>query len=118
MHIVSNSERIRQLNALASALRALLPALDSVEALRGSIPAFERSLVETTRLLEHGFVQDDLSTLSRAVPKLFWLHKEWTPQLERRPDGSYVEPSWFNVADGLHQAVQDAAEELRVVGRY
>ena len=118
MHIVSNSERVRQLNVLASALRALLPVLDSVEALRGSIPGFERCLAETTRFLDHGFVQDDLSILSRAVPKLFWLHKEWTPHLERQPDGSYAEPSWFNAADGLHQAVQDAAEELRVVGRY
>jgi len=118
MHIVSNIERIRQLNALASAVQALLPALDGVQVLRGSIPAFERCLAETTRLLEHGFVQDDLSSLSRAVPKLFWLHKEWTPQLERRADGSYVEPSWFNAVDRLHQEVQDAAEELRVVGRY
>ena len=68
--------------------------------------------------LDHGFEQDDLSTLSRAVPRLFWLHKEWTPQLVQRPDGTFAEPPWFDAADRLHHAVQNAAEELRVVGRY
>lgn len=118
MHLVDNGERVRQLRALGSAIQALLPALSGVETLRGSMPAYESCLAETKRLLDHCFTQDDLSALSRAVPRLFWLHKEWTPQLVQRADGSFAEPTWFDAADRLHQAVQDAAEALRIIGRY
>jgi hypothetical protein len=118
MRLVNDSERVRQLKALAAALEAFLPTLEATSALAGSVSAYEQCLAETNRLLAGGFTQDDLSALSRAVPRLFWLHKEWTPHLEQGDNGGFSEPAWFKAADALHEAVQNAAEELRVVGRY
>ena len=118
MHLVDNTERLQQLKSLVAAIQAFLPVLAGVEDLRKSIPAYEACVAEAERLVAEGFSQADLSNLSRAVPCLFWIHKEWMPQLEQATDGNYSEPSWFRVADSLHQAVHDAAEELRVIGRY
>ncbi len=118
MHLVDKSERIRQLNALKEAIEAFLPTLREVDGLRRSYPAYQACLAEVTRLLDQGFSQEELEVLSRGVPRLFWVHKEWTPQLERMTDGSYREPLWFETAERLHQRVQVCAEELRVIGRY
>lgn len=118
MQLVDDGDRVRQLTALKTAIVAFLPVVSSVDTLRSSVPAFQGCLTEVERLLSDGFNQEELSALSRAVPRLFWLHKEWTPQLERAADGGYQEPSWFAAADTLHQHVQDTAEELRIVGRY
>ncbi len=118
MHMVDDGDRVRQLNDLKRAIEAFLPIVSRVDELRAFAAAYEACLAEVERLLAEGSDQEQLSCLSRAIPRLFWLHKEWTPQLERTADGLYREPAWFAAADSLHQHVQDAAEELRIVGRY
>ncbi|PTU66076.1 hypothetical protein DB032_14665 [Chromobacterium sp. Panama] len=109
---------MQQLSELKSAIVAFMPVVSEVATLQGSVAAFQGCLAEIDRLLSEGFCQDDLNVLSRAVPRVFWLHKEWTPELERMVDGRYREPWWFVAADKLHQRVQEAAEELKIVGRY
>lgn len=109
---------MQQLSELKSAIVAFIPVASEMAALQGSVAAYQGGLAEIDRLLSEGFCQDDLSVLSRAVPRVFWLHKEWTPELERIVDGRYREPSWFAAADKLHQRVQDAAEALKIVGWY
>jgi hypothetical protein len=118
MHMVDDGDRVRRLNDLKRAIEALLPIMSGIDVLRSSVAAYEACLAEVVRLIAEGSDQEQLSSLSRAIPRLFWLHKEWTPQLERTADGLFREPAWFAAADTLHQHVQDAAEELRIVGRY
>jgi hypothetical protein len=90
----------------------------TTEELRESASAYRACEEEVSRLLDSSFSQEDLSRLSRAVPRIFWLHKEWVPPLVQKPDGSYEEAQWFVAADPLHQRVDQLASELRVLRRY
>ena len=118
MHLYTDAERVKQLRALEQALSAFIPVIAETEELRSSESAYRACMEEISRLLSCGFSQEDLSRLSRAVPRLFWLHKEWTPPLDRKSEGNYKEARWFADADRLHERVVQLASELRVMGRY
>lgn len=64
------------------------------------------------------FTQEKLSALSRSVPAIFWLHKEWSPIFTLNHVGEYVVPAWFPEADNLHSKVMEAASTLRIMGTY
>ena len=82
-HFYTEADRRVQLRALEQALEQFLDVLRSTPELRAPIRDYEENLGEVRRLLAEGFNQDALSALSRAVPRLFWLHKEWIPPLPK-----------------------------------
>jgi hypothetical protein len=119
MHYYSQVERATHLKELVGALEALLPELER----SGKYPAkqldYKRACERAKELLLEGFTQEDLSALSRSVPRLFWLHKEWMPPLESiKAGGGFGEPEWFRSLEPLEAKVSEAAEKLRVVGVY
>jgi hypothetical protein len=120
LHYYSELERRQHLQNLVDALAVFIPALEKSKHYADRVIAFQQALVETKRLLAESFVQEDLSNLSRNVPKLFWLHKDWQPPLESfTPEsGRIVEPEWFKQLEPLELSVSEAAEKLRVVGEY
>ncbi|KJV24803.1 hypothetical protein VI06_21125 [Aquitalea magnusonii] len=87
--MISHLDRMLQLSELQSAIVAFIPEVSDVAMFQEAVVAYHRCLVEIDRLLSEGFCQDDLSVLSRAIPRVFWLHKEWTPDLERMADGGW-----------------------------
>lgn len=115
MHIYSDEERREHLQTLVDAIEKLLPELEVNHQSMRDVPAYTQALDRTKQLLSCGFVQSELSELSRAVPRLFWLHKDWIPPLEGQPP---KEPTWFKRLEPLEGEVQRAAEKLRVVGEY
>jgi hypothetical protein len=116
----TQAERQQQLQLLAEALARLLPELELSGQYSEQLGAYRNALRETQRLLEQGFVQDDLGMLSRGVPRLFWLHKEWTPPLEQSKgeNGACFEPAWFRRLAPFEECVTAAAEKLKVIGEY
>ena len=85
----------------------------------GVIVVRDGLVLAAKQLLADGFNQEELSALSRSVPRLFWLHKEWIPPLEPAKTGSgFTEPAWFQRLEPLESNVSAAAEKLRVIGEY
>lgn len=115
MHYFSEKQRVEQLRSLIGSINLLIPALQESKQYVDSIETLQEAALEANRLLVEGFVQDDLSNLSRSVPRLFWLHKEWCPPLEA--DG-LSEPLWFKTLAPLEAKVTEASERLRVIGEY
>lgn len=108
----------KHLQEFSRSLEAFLSHVEAVPELQSSAPSYRECLVRADNLLANGFSQEQLSELSRSVPQLFWLHKEWVPPLELALDGRWVEPRWFREYAPKHQAVVEAAEQLRVLGEY
>jgi hypothetical protein len=70
-------------------------------------------------LLSEGFSQSDLGTLGGQIPALFWLHKEWAPNLEwDAATGRYRAPAWFEELEPLERRVVAARDMLRQIGYY
>jgi hypothetical protein len=118
-HYFTNAERVSQILSLIAALEALIVGLNQTRlypAVRGQ---YEIVTEQAKQLLSAGFSQADLGSLYREVPGLFWLHKEWSPALEKNQDGSeFSEPEWFKLLEPLEQNVITAAAVLRQVGEY
>ena len=112
----SHAVRVKQLHQLRQALVDFISVIDKTHELSEWRSAYEQSLVEVDKLIEGDFDQAALSALSRAIPKLFWVHKEWIPPLTLTPDGRWEEPLWFKEANSKHQEVTDLAFAFRVVG--
>lgn len=98
--------RVLQLDELRLAIEALLPLLDGVAELAGHRPEYQQALAESLSLRPGSLAQGQLDELSRSVPRLFWLHKEWVPP----------QAPWFARLDEAHERVVRAAERLRVTG--
>lgn len=118
MRLRRQAEKTSALSELKSAIEAFLPVVRGTPELQHAVEAYEACVEEAERLLAGGFRQEDLSLLADAVPRLFWLHKEWVPPLERTVDGKWQEPEWFRRAEPLHRRVIEAASQLRVLGKY
>lgn len=112
------AEKTEALKELKTAIEALLPVVRDTAELQHAAEAYQACIEEAERLLSSGFHQEDLSSLADALPRLFWLHKEWVPPLERTIDGRWQEPEWFKRAEPLHRRVIEAASQLRVLGEY
>ena len=117
-HRYTVEERITQLQALATALREAIPVVAAHSPVAHRDAEFSAALTECERLLQTGFTQEELSTLSRAVPNLFPRYKEWMPPMDRAPNGQLFEAPWFAEVDAKLQPVVHAAEKLRQVGFY
>jgi phosphoglycerate-specific signal transduction histidine kinase len=115
VHIYTEVERREHLHTLVDAIEKLLPELEVDQQSLRHVSAYTQALDKANQLLSCGFIQSELSELSRAVPRLFWLHKDWAPPLEGLPP---TEPMWFKRLEPLEGEVQRAAEKLRVVGEY
>lgn len=109
-------ERIAHLRELEAALAALLPVLDEQPEFAARRPAYAWALGEARRLLMAGFTQGELTALGRAVPALFWLHKDWVPPLEEAVPGRWEAPVWYAALEPLERRVVRAAEQIRVIG--
>ena len=119
LHYYSEQDRARHLQDLVDAIEAFLPELMQSRQYFETVMAYQRSCAEAKQLLLLGFVQEDLSNLSRSVPKLFWLHKEWSPPTEwLAPAGDSRDAHWFKRLEPLEAAVTAAAENLRVLGEF
>lgn len=120
LHYFTSTERQQQLRTLAAALERLLAELELSGHYQEQLSAYHASFAEARRLLENGFNQEDLSSLSRNVPRLFWLHKDWLPPLEKskNKDGAFSEPAWFQRLAPVEEQVSAAAEKLRIIGEY
>ncbi len=116
----TSAERQQQLQMLAEALEQLIPELQLSGRYPEQLGGYRSAFAEAQRLLSSGFNQEDLSSLSRGVPRLFWLHKDWLPPLEQSQDnaGTFSEPAWFQKLEPLEEHVTAAAEKLRVIGEY
>lgn len=117
-HRYTAEERITQLTRLAAALREAIPAVALHSPVAHRDVEFRAALAECERLLQTGFTQEELSTLSRAVPNLFPRYKDWMPPMERAPNGQLFEAPWFAELDAKLQPVVHAAGKLREVGYY
>jgi hypothetical protein len=119
MHHYSQAERAEHLSDLIDAIEAFLPELERSGQYRWTRSDYENACSVAKQLLASGFNQEELNTLSRGVPRLFWVHKEWVPPLEPTKVGSgFAEPEWFQRLDPLESKVSAAAEKLRVIGEY
>ena len=119
LHYYSEKERAQHLQDLVSAIEAFLPELQQSGQYLEALAAYQQSCAEAKQLLFRGFVQEDLSNLSRNVPQLFWLHKEWSPPAEwLSPAGKSCDAHWFTRLEPLEVAIIAAAEKLRIVGEY
>lgn len=119
MHYFSEKERALHLQDLINAIETFLPELRQSGQYLETLVEYQRSCAEAKQLLLQGFVQEDLSNLSRSVPQLFWLHKEWSPPSEWLAlAGESRDAHWFTRLESLEAVVTAAAEKLRVVGEY
>ena len=118
VRLFGQTEKTKDLEELKHSIEAFLPVVRDTVELQQAAEAYRACLEEAERLLSEGFRQKDLSELAGAVPKLFWLHKEWVPPLVQTADGKWEEPEWFKRAERFHHRVIKAASQLRVVGTY
>lgn len=120
IHYFSEQERTEHLQQLLNGLNLLIPALEESGRYEDSLKSYKAAREKTSQLLSQGFTQEELSALSRAIPKLFWLHKEWMPPLEKvsSTGASSEEPLWYKKLEPLEAVVTEAAEKLRMVGEY
>jgi hypothetical protein len=110
-------DRKSQLAALRQALVELIPVAKSTGVPQSA--AYERALAETGRLIARGFVQEELTSLSRMVPDVVLRHKDWESQLlVRNADGRWVFPKWFEELECKLQPALKAAGVLAVLGYY
>ena len=115
---VGHEQRVTQLHELLSALRDLVAGLEGERRYLEAVPEYEAYHGRVAALLASGFDQATLDELAVAVPRLFWLHKEWLPPSEEESPGVYREPAWFQRLNPLESRVQQLAFALRVVGEY
>lgn len=114
----TEADRKSQLNALAVALSELIPRVRENTEFASKAKSYEDALAVARSLLSDGFNQDQLSQLGRAVPDLYFRHKEWTPPLEKSSDGAWKEPEWFVRLEEKLAPALAAAELLTTVGYY
>jgi hypothetical protein len=114
-HRYTNDERMEQLKVLAAALDDFLPLVLARAEYSRWVPQYKAARKRIEELLQAGFEQTDLSTLSQTVPDLS--HRDWQP-LEQFGDGKWREPAWFVKFERRHQSVMDAAMVLRTLGYY
>lgn len=115
----TQEDRESHLRELIAALEALIEGLKDTGLYSAERVQYQTALENAKALLAAGFSQADLGSLSREIPSLFWLHKEWNPVLEPNSDGKgYSEPTWFKALEPLEQRATNAAAILRQVGEY
>jgi hypothetical protein len=107
-HRYTTEERVAQLNRLAAALRELIAELRTVEPLTGNIADYETLLGRCEVLLKNGFAPEETTALGRAVPDLFYRHKEWEPP----------RTAWFERVEERLRPVLEAAARLSEIGYY
>ena len=117
-HRYTIRERRRQLKSLAKSLRELIPTVAANPEFSDRTPLYQVALDETERLLQQGFVQEDLSNLAKSIPDLFFRHKEWMPPVEETDDGKSVQPEWFVKLESRLVPVLRNAMILRELGYY
>jgi hypothetical protein len=118
-HYYTAAERADQLERVAAAAYELAYALRKSPAeWHWAIPSLEQVRRHARDLLVRGWTCEELQSLADAVPRVIWLHKEWSPPLNLAPDGTFREPAWFGTVDHHHRKLHDAAFELRAIGRY
>ncbi|WP_339080812.1 hypothetical protein [Pseudomonas sp. TMP9] len=118
-HYFTNSEREGQILKLIAALEELTACLNKTGLYQAELIQYQTAIEQAQHLLSAGFSQAELGNLNRQVPNLFWLHREWSPPLEKNPDGpGFRESEWFKLLEPLEQNVVSAAAVLRQVGEY
>jgi hypothetical protein len=117
-HRYTTAERREHLLDLERALERLLAAIRETGEYTEHIRWFENALSRTRELLNTGFDQTALSALSRVIPRLFHLHKDWVPPLEMSLDGQHEVPPWFTTLEPLEEAVTACAQRLSAIGFY
>lgn len=118
-HYFTNAEREGQLFKFIAALEALIAGLNKTGLYPVERFQYQAAIEQGKHLLSAGFSQAEFGELNRQVPNLFWLHKEWSPILEKNPDGpEFREPEWFKLLEPLEQNVVSAAAILRQIGEY
>lgn len=118
-HYFTNAEREDQLLKLIDALEALIAGLYKTGLYPDERIQYQTAIEQVKHLLSAGFSQAELGELNRQMPNLFWLHKEWSPILEKKSDSpEFREPEWFKLLEPLEQNVVSAAAILRQIGEY
>lgn len=117
-HRYTVAERTQQLHALVFALDELIPVLRALPEFSDRVAEYQAARERAVELTQVGFDQGDLSSLSRAVPDLFYRHKDWAPPLVELADGRWSEPKWFIELERKLQPVLEAAQKLQTLGYY
>lgn len=117
-HRYNKEQRFQQLSELRLALRDLIGVVSVLPSFAHLKSAYEAALADVENLQLHGFEQEHLSALSRAIPDAFHRHKEWIPPLERDAIGTLIEPEWFLSLESKLQPVLSKARVLRELGYY
>lgn len=114
----THEDRIDQLNKLIRALQSLIAHMKQESLFLDKVPQYESALAEAERLLVNGFAQSELSELDRAVPDLFYRHKEWYPPLEDESNPYSKPAKWFEELEKYLQPAREAAGVLSIIGYY
>ncbi len=114
----TEQDRTEQLGNLVPALEALISHMRNEKLFIDQIPQYELALEEAKRFLASGFTQNELSALDRAVPDLFYRHKEWYPPLEDESNVYSKPAKWFEDLEEYLQPAREAAGVLSIIGYY
>jgi len=115
---VSVEKRVSQLRDLLSAVDDLIAGLRRERRYLEAVPELEAYAARARGAIAGGVAQATLNELAYAVPRLFWLHKDWEPPCEPDDTGQLREAAWFQRLSPLEKRVQELAFDLRVVGQY
>ena len=118
MAAVTQSIRLKQLEALEAAIGDLIQALRRTEQYVDAIPMLEECKQASFTLRQNGFDQRNLNDLANAVPRLFYLHPRWEPPYTKIGGDRWEEPAWFRELEPLERRVDKLAFNLRVIGEY
>jgi hypothetical protein len=96
-------------------MEQILASADLREQFPQSVTDFTECLRRGRLLLDAGFTQADLSSLSGSFRPVLRTHPRWDPPLIEMPDGTWEQPEWYSRLERLHEHAANAAERLRVL---
>lgn len=112
----SLDEKRQHLREFITSLEVVLASPVLAEHYPEAVKNYGECLKVARSLVDTGFSQEDLSSLSRAFEPVLYTHKEWVPPLVQNADGAWRTPEWYDAFEKLHGSAAKRAYQLRVTG--